>query len=125
MGFFRIFLNLLNDLKKLITKIKKLTGQIFLSLQNQPTFNSEERLVNLERGSECFAGLSILLVNDFCTDPYEPCPLFSSSGGGLHPASQASASGRSASHARVQGREKIYCVAKNIHRFVKRGHCTL
>ena len=32
------------------------------SLQNHPTFHSEEMLVNLARGRECFVGLSILLV---------------------------------------------------------------
>ena len=35
---------------------------IFFNLQNHPTFHSEERLVNLVRGRECFVGLSILLV---------------------------------------------------------------
>ena len=32
-----------------------------LNLQNNSTFHSEESLVNLERGRECFVGLSILL----------------------------------------------------------------
>ena len=31
-------------------------------LQNHPTFHSEKRLVNLERGREFFVGLSVLLV---------------------------------------------------------------
>ena len=35
---------------------------MFFNLQNHPTFHSEERLVNLVRGRECFVGLSILLV---------------------------------------------------------------
>ena len=39
-----------------------LTAQIFFNLQNRPSFHSEERLVNLERGRECIVGLSILLV---------------------------------------------------------------
>ena len=33
-----------------------------LIFKTTPTFHSEERLVNLVRGRECFAGLSILLV---------------------------------------------------------------
>ena len=35
---------------------------MFFNLQNHPTFHSEERLVNLVIGSECFVGLSKLLV---------------------------------------------------------------
>ena len=34
----------------------------FFSLQNHLTSHSEERLINLTRGRECFVGLSILLV---------------------------------------------------------------
>ena len=36
--------------------------EFLFNLQNHPTFQSEERLVNLESGRECFIGLSILLV---------------------------------------------------------------
>ena len=39
-----------------------MTLQIFYNLQNHPTFHAEKRLVNLQRGSECCAGLSLLLV---------------------------------------------------------------
>ena len=39
-----------------------MTVQIFYNLLNQPTFRSEETLVNLVRRRECFVGLSILLV---------------------------------------------------------------
>ena len=35
---------------------------IYCTVQNHPTFHLEERLVNLSRGRECFASLSILLV---------------------------------------------------------------
>ena len=35
----------------------------FFNLQTHPTFHSEEKLVNLERGRVCFVGLSILLVS--------------------------------------------------------------
>ena len=35
---------------------------IYCTVQNHPTFHLEERLVNLSRGWECFASLSILLV---------------------------------------------------------------
>ena len=38
----------------------------FFNLQNHSTFHSQERLVNLERGRECFVGLSMLLVHDVC-----------------------------------------------------------
>ena len=48
--------------KKLKTKNNSLTVQIFFNLQNHSTFHSEERLVKLARGRECFVGLSILLV---------------------------------------------------------------
>ena len=48
--------------KKLKTKQKPLTVQLFFNLQNHPTFHSEERLVHLERGREGCIGLSILLV---------------------------------------------------------------
>ena len=52
-----------NDFKK-IQKNNALIIQIFYNLQNQPTFHSEERLVNLARGREFFVGLSISLVYD-------------------------------------------------------------
>ena len=42
------------------SKNNSLTVQIFFNPQNHPTFDSEERLVNLVRGRECFGGLSIL-----------------------------------------------------------------
>ena len=32
------------------------------TIVNHPTFHSDERLVNLERGRECFVSLSILIV---------------------------------------------------------------
>ena len=48
--------------KKLRTKTNILTVQIFYNLQNIPIFHSEERLVKLARGRDCFVGLSILLV---------------------------------------------------------------
>ena len=48
------------------TKNNTWNVQIFYNLQNHPTFRSEEWLVNLGRGKECFAGLSILFV--FVTD---------------------------------------------------------
>ena len=51
----------MNKLKKKDKK-KLLTVQIFFNLQNPPTFRSVERLVNFERGGECFVGLSILIV---------------------------------------------------------------
>ena len=38
-----------------------LTVQIVCNLQRHPTFHSEERLVNLLRGRECFVGLFILI----------------------------------------------------------------
>ena len=49
-------------LLKTKTKNNSLTLQFFSNLQNYPTFTSEERLVNLQRGRECFVGLSVLLV---------------------------------------------------------------
>ena len=39
-----------------------LTVDIFFNLQNHPAFHSEERLVNLVRGKECFVSQSILLA---------------------------------------------------------------
>ena len=48
--------------KKILTKNNTLTVRIFYNLQNPPTFHSEERLVNLARGRECFVGLSIYTV---------------------------------------------------------------
>ena len=39
-----------------------MTVQFFSNLKIHPTFHSEERLVNLVRRREFFAGLSILLV---------------------------------------------------------------
>ena len=51
----------------MIKKNKTLSVQIFLNLQNHPTFQSEERLANLARGRDCFVGLSILL--SFHLDP--------------------------------------------------------
>ena len=41
--------------------------QIFSNLQSQPTFHSEERLVNFVRGREKFDGLPLLLV--YACDP--------------------------------------------------------
>ena len=38
------------------------TVKFFYNLQNRHTFHSEDRLVNLERGRECFVCLSMLLV---------------------------------------------------------------
>ena len=35
-----------------------MTKHIFFTQQNHPTFHWEERLINLERGRECFVGLS-------------------------------------------------------------------
>ena len=49
-------------------KKKKIDLQIFLNLQNHPTFHSEKRLVNLERGREYFACLSKLLVYERLLD---------------------------------------------------------
>ena len=46
---------------KLKAKTNPLTVQIFFNLQNYPLFHSEELMVNLVRGRECFVGLSILL----------------------------------------------------------------
>ena len=39
-------------------KNKPLTVKNILNLQNHPIFHSEERLVNVVRGIECFVGLS-------------------------------------------------------------------
>ena len=39
-----------------------MTVQIFFDLQNHTTFHSEEMLVNLVRGRECFVGLYILFL---------------------------------------------------------------
>ena len=39
-----------------------MTVHILYILYNHPTFHSEERLINLERGGECFVDLSISLV---------------------------------------------------------------
>ena len=50
-----------DDSLKLQMKNNSLIVQQFFNLQNHPTFHSEERLVNLERGRACFVGLSILL----------------------------------------------------------------
>ena len=55
----------LNDFLKTKNKNNSLTVQIFVHLQNHPTFHSEERLVNFVRGRECFVGLFLLLVYDW------------------------------------------------------------
>ena len=52
----------LNNSKNFKPKNNSLNVQTFFNLQNQPTFHSEERLVNLVRGRECFVGLSTFLV---------------------------------------------------------------
>ena len=44
------------------TKDNLLNVQIFPNLQNHPIFHSEERLVNVERGRECFC-LSIFIIS--------------------------------------------------------------
>ena len=44
------------------SKYTSLTVQVFYNLQNHPILHSEERLVTLVRGGECFVGLSIFLV---------------------------------------------------------------
>ena len=49
-------------IKKAKTKNNSFSMQIFFNLQYHPTFHSEERMVNLVKGRECFVGLSILLV---------------------------------------------------------------
>ena len=42
-----------------------MTAQIFFYLQITNTFRSQERLVNIARGRECFVGLSnILFIYD-------------------------------------------------------------
>ena len=48
-----------NDFLKTKNQNNSLTVQIFINLQNHPTFHSEERLVILVSGRECFVGLSI------------------------------------------------------------------
>ena len=48
------------------TKNNSLTAQFVFNLQNHPTFKTEERLVNLVGGRECFVCLSILLVYSKC-----------------------------------------------------------
>ena len=40
--------------------------QIIFNLQNHPTLRSEERLVNLTKGRECFVGLYILHIIRLC-----------------------------------------------------------
>ena len=47
---------------KTILKNNSLTVKIFFNLQNYPIFRSEERLVNLVKGRECFAGQSIIMA---------------------------------------------------------------
>ena len=47
---------------KLKTKVIHWLLQISFNLQNYPITHSEETLVNLVRGRECFVGLSKLLV---------------------------------------------------------------
>ena len=47
---------------KTLNENNSLSVQIFFHLPNHPTFFSEDRLVNLERGREWFVGLSILLI---------------------------------------------------------------
>ena len=46
--------------KKTLNDSNSLTVQIFFHLLNQPTFHSEERLVNFVRGGEWFVGLSFI-----------------------------------------------------------------
>ena len=41
-----------------------MTAQLFFNLQNGPTLHSEERLVNIVRGRECFVGLFKTFVYD-------------------------------------------------------------
>ena len=57
------------------TKNISLTIRFFFILQNHPIFYLTERLVNLVRGRECFAGLSILFIYAF-----KACLLFSKIG---------------------------------------------
>ena len=53
--------------------------KIFYNLQNQPTFPSEERLVNLARGRECFVGLStVYYYYQVFRDHIQRCELASS-----------------------------------------------
>ena len=58
-----------NDFDKKIKKKNYLMTVHFSYLQNHPTFNSEEQLINLERGREWFVGLPILFVYapDLCS----------------------------------------------------------
>ena len=49
------------DFLKTVTKHNSLS-EIFLKLQNHPTFHAEEIFVNSERGRDGFFGLSIVLV---------------------------------------------------------------
>ena len=58
---FNVFSNIKNKTKNVFTV------QIFFNLQTRPAFQSEERLDNLVRRGECFAGLSILLVYAYST----------------------------------------------------------
>ena len=48
--------------EKIVSMFESL-NKTFFNLQIHPTFHSEEKLVNLERGRVCFVGLSILLVS--------------------------------------------------------------
>ena len=59
-------MNIFNLVFKLKTKSISLTGLIFFNLQNHPAFHSEESMVNLVRGRECFVGVAILLVYWCC-----------------------------------------------------------
>ena len=52
-----VLLHLKDFFVKLKTKNNLLTVHIFFNLQNHPTFQTEERLVNLVNGRECFVGL--------------------------------------------------------------------
>ena len=57
-----------NDLKKTL-KNEFIDCTSFFNVQNHPTFHARERLVNLlvERGRECFGGLSVLVDGVLCT----------------------------------------------------------
>ena len=50
--------------KKNYNNNNSLTVHILFTQQNHPTFHSEERLINLERGRECLVGLSILFYEE-------------------------------------------------------------
>ena len=50
--------------QKLKAENNSLTVQIVLQYTKHPPFHSEESLVNLERGRDCFVGLSMLIVYD-------------------------------------------------------------